>query len=89
MFKTDDLSPTSDLKFAARHCDLLYLDAIKNHRSQTVEKAIKQAGKESGPAIECAWSLVNSGDRLSIVVTRRRISYRAAFFYQSLEFPRR
>ena len=65
MAKGDDLSPTSDLKFAARHCDLPYLDFIKNHRSNTVEKAINQGGEESGPAIECAWSLVNSGDRLS------------------------
>ena len=65
MSKAADLSPTSDLKFAARHCDLPYLDFIKNHRSHTVEKAIKQGGDESGPAIECAWSLVTSGDRLS------------------------
>ena len=65
MSKAVDLSPTSDLKFAARHCDLPYLDLIKNHRSNTVEKAINQGGEESGPAIECAWSLVTSGDRLS------------------------
>ena len=65
MSKANDLSPTSDLRFAARHCDLPYLDAIKNQRSQVVEKAIKQAGDDSGPAIECAWSLVSSGDRLS------------------------
>ena len=65
MSKASDLSPTSSLPFAARHCDLPYLDYIKNHRSQTVEKAIKQGAEESGPAIECAWSLVTSGDRLS------------------------
>ena len=65
MSKECDLRPTSDLKFAARHCDVPYLDFIKNHRSNTVERAIKQAGEESGPAIECAWSLVTSGDRLS------------------------
>ena len=65
MSKASDLSPTSDLKFAARHCDLPYLDFIKNHRSQTVEKVLSQVGENSGPAIECAWSLVTSGDRLS------------------------
>lgn len=65
MSKTANLSPTSDLKFAARHCDLPYLDFIKNNRSYKVEKAINQGGDESGPAIECAWSMVTSGDRLS------------------------
>lgn len=47
--KAARMAPTSDLPFAERHCDLPYLDAIKNRRSLWVEKLADKRGGDFAP----------------------------------------
>ena len=65
MSKAADLSPTSELPFAARRCDVPDLEFLKNYRSNKVENAAANVNEAAQPAIDCAWSMVTINERLS------------------------
>lgn len=52
--RSASMEPTSDLPFAARHCDLPYLDLIKNHRHNLCGKAELSAGPDQAGSVDFA-----------------------------------
>lgn len=65
MSKADNLAPTSALPFAARHCDVSYLDRLKYYRHELVEKLENKCSEIDSSFVEYAYSTAGTGDRMS------------------------
>lgn len=65
MSKAANLTRTSELPCAARHCDVPYLDHIKHHRSEQVKKLEDHANAGAADFVQYAWRMASVGDRMS------------------------
>jgi hypothetical protein len=55
--RRESMEPTSTLPFAARQCDLPYLDLIKNHRGILCAKLDEHAGPDQAAAVAFAYGV--------------------------------
>ena len=62
--RRESMEPTSDLPFAARQCDVPYLDLIKNHRSILCEKADEKAGPDQAGSVAFAYAISSLVERV-------------------------
>ena len=58
-------APTSELPFAARHCDVPYFDRIKYYRTEQVQKMEGHVTADASTSVQYAWSMASVGDRMS------------------------
>lgn len=62
---TDALRPTSDLPFAARVCDVPYLEALENWRYKVVEKMVEPSDGQFDRVVDFAQNMARFAQRMS------------------------